>query len=146
MYRFKHILLLVTACIAMLSGTACVQDNKPLEDTQLMVSLYIPGSTLTRAGTVNPLQEELKITSLQIWAFLSEDGTLISYKSIGPVVSETGLPNSTITRIGMPLSQEMFYRLSGTPKPPVDVYALANAESAVSFPPGPNTTRDAWTS
>ena len=143
MYRFKHILLLVTACIAMLSGTACVQDNKPLEDTQLMVSLYIPGSTLTRAGTVNPLQEELKITSLQIWAFLSEDGTLISYKSIGPVVSETGLPNSTITRIGMPLSQEMFYRLSGTPKPPVDVYALANAESAVSFPPGPNTTRDA---
>ena len=54
MYRFKHILLLVTACIALLSGTACVQDNKPLEDTQLMVSLYIPGSTLTRAGTVNP--------------------------------------------------------------------------------------------
>ena len=145
MYNFKHILLLMAAFFIMLSGTACVQDNKPLEDTQLMVSLYIPGSTMTRTvtGTVNPLQEELKITSLQIWAFLSEDGTLISYKSIGPVVSETGLPNSTITRIGMPLSQEMFYRLSGTPKPPVDVYALANAESAVSFPPGPNTTRDA---
>lgn len=145
MYRFRHILLLATACFAMLLGTACVQDNKPLEDTQLMVSLYIPGSTMTRTvtGTVSPLQEEMKITSLQIWAFLSEDGTLISYKRIGTVVDESGLPNSTITRIGMPLSQEMFYHLSGTTDHKVDVYVLANAESALHFPPTETTTRDA---
>ncbi len=145
MYNFKHILLLVAAFFIMLSGTACVQDNKPLEDTQLMVSLYIPGSTMTRTvtGTVNPLQEELKITSLQIWAFLSEDGSLISYKGLGSVANETGLPNATISRIGMPLSQEMFYHLSSSSDHKVDVYALANAASALTFPPSETTTRDA---
>lgn len=142
MYRFKHIILWATAFFAMLSGASCAREVILKEQPQLMVSLYVPGSTLTRAAMVSPLEEEMKITSLQIWAFLSEDGSLISYKSIGPVVAESGLPNSTITRIGMPLTQEMFSRLTDASKPAVDVYALANAESAVSFPPGPTTTRD----
>lgn len=144
MYNFKHILLLATACFTLLSGTACVRDNKPLEDIQLMVSLYIPGATMTKSvtGTVSPLEEEMKITSLQIWAFRSDDGSLISYKGLGTEAGETGLPNTTISRIGMPLSRDMFYYLSSSTDHRVDVYALANAASALTFPPGETTTRD----
>ena len=144
MFRFRHILVWATVFIVMLSGTACVREVIQPEDPQLMVSLYIPGSTMTRAfsGTVSPLEEEQKITSLQIWAFLSEDGTFISYKSIGSQVGETGLPNSTISRVGMPLTPEMFYLLTGSSHPRVDVYALANASSALNFPPTGTTTRD----
>ena len=143
MYRLKHILLLATALFTLLSGTACVRERLLQEDPQLMVSLYIPGSTMTRAQTVSPLQEELKITSLDIWAFVSEDGAQISYKHIDSFLDQTGLPNSTITRIGMPLSADMFYRLTDPSKPRVDVYVLANAKSAASFPPGATATRDA---
>ena len=114
-----------------------------------MVSLYIPSPTLTRAEYVSPREDELKITSLQIWAFLSGDGpqggTLISFKSftqneVTPL-TETGMPNSTITRFGLPLSEEMFSLLSGS-HPQVDVYAVANVASAVAEIPGENTSRD----
>ena len=110
-----------------------------------MVSLYIPGEVMTRAetGMVNPLSDELKITSLQIWAFLSESGTLISYKEFAPGLDNTGMPNSTVTRFGLPLSEEMFRQLSSSPRPQVDVYAVANAASAVSVVPGEGTSRDA---
>ena len=110
-----------------------------------MVSLYIPGSVMTRAetGTVNPLSDELRITSLQIWAFLSDDGTLISYKSFGTDLQSTGIPNSTITRFGLPLSEAMFNLLSSDSRPKVDVYAVANAASAVTDVPGEGPSRDA---
>ena len=93
---------------------------------------------MTRAetGMVNPLSDELKITSLQIWAFLSESGTLISYKEFASGLDNTGMPNSSVTRFGLPLSEEMFQRLSSSPRPKVDVYAVANAASAVSVVPG----------
>lgn len=116
-------------------------------DAQLMVSLYIPGATMTRAetGMVNPLSEELKFTSLRIWVFLTDTGELISYKcfqnSNDKPLNQTGLPNSTITRFGLPLSDEMFRLLSAT-HPAVDVYAVANAESAVTDVPGEGTSRD----
>jgi len=143
MYRIRHIIVL--AALMVLSAVSCIRDNISREDTQLMVSLYIPGAVMTRAetGTVNPLSDELKITSLQIWAFLSDDGTLISYKSFGTDLQSTGLPNSTITRFGLPLSDDMFTLLSSDSRPKVDVYAVANAASAVTDVPGEGTSRDA---
>lgn len=132
------------AVLLVLSASSC-RRSLPRTDAQLMVSLYIPGEVMTRAetGMVNPLSDELKITSLQIWAFLSESGTLISYKEFATGLDNTGMPNSSVTRFGLPLSEEMFRLLSSSPRPQVDVYAVANAASAVSVVPGDGTSRDA---
>lgn len=147
MYRIRHIIVL--AALAVLSAVSCRRDSISRDDAQLMVSLYIPSATITRAetGFVNPLTDELKITSLQIWAFIADeggplDGTLISYKSFGADLPRTGIPNSSITRFGLPLSEAMFNYLSSS-RPKVDVYAVANAASAVSSVPGEGTSRDA---
>ena len=137
------------AAILLLSTVSC--EREPLyqpEELQLMVSLYIPGTVMTRAetGMVDPLSDELKITSLRIWAFLSDGGTLISYKCFSDGVENTGMPNSSITRFGLPLSYQMFELLSSSEsssRPKVDVYAVANVESAVSEDkvPGKETSR-----
>lgn len=135
------------AAFAALLAISCQREKAYSgADAQLMVSLYIPGATMTRAetGMVNPLSEELKFTSLRIWVFLTDTGELISYKcfqnSNDKPLNKTGLPNSTITRFGLPLSDEMFRLLSAT-HPAVDVYAVANVESAVADVPGENTSR-----
>ena len=135
------------AAFAALLAISCQREKAYSgADAQLMVSLYIPGATMTRAetGMVNPLSEELKFTSLRIWVFLTDTGELISYKcfqnSNDKPLNQTGLPNSTITRFGLPLSDEMFRLLSAT-HPAVDVYAVANVESAVADVPGENTSR-----
>lgn len=148
MYRTRHIIIL--AALLVLSVVSCRRDPIHRDDAQLMVSLYIPNPTITRAetGFVNPVSDELKITSLQIWAFISDeggplDGNLISYKSFGADLQKTGIPNSTITRFGLPLSEAMFNLLSSSSRPKVDVYAVANAASAVTDVPGEGTSRDA---
>lgn len=145
MNRIRHILYLWAALLGVLSAASC--EREPLFDQvpELRVSLYIPGATMTRAetGNVSPLDEERKITSLRIWAFLSEDGTLISYKQFTTGLDQSGLPNATITRFGLPLSAEMFALLTSETRPKVDVYAVANAESAVTNLPGEITSRDA---
>ena len=137
------------AAFAALLAVSCRRADPYMKaDAQLMVSLYIPGATMTRAetGMVNPLSEELKFTSLRIWAFFSDTGERISYKcfqnSEDTPLSQTGLPNSTITRFGLPLSGEKFNLLTASPRRPVDVYAVANIESAVSAVPGETASRE----
>lgn len=146
MKRAWYILLSTTLMV--LSALSC--SRIPLTDYQLMVSLYIPGSVMTRAetGPVNPLEEELKITSLQIWVFISDeggpmDGTFVTYKRFDSDLPNTGIPNSTITRFGLPLREEMFNLLSSSSRPKVDVYAVANASSAVTNVPQEDASRDA---
>ena len=140
---------IVIAAFAALVALSCRREDAYMRaDAQLMVSLYIPGATMTRAetGMVNPLSEELKFTSLRIWAFFSDTGELISYKcfqnSEDTPLNQTGLPNSTITRFGLPLSGEKFNLLTASPRRPVDVYAVANIESAVSAVPGKTASRE----
>ena len=135
------------AAFAALLAISCRREKAPESaDTQLMVSLYIPGAIMTRAetGMVNPLSEERKFTSLRIWAFFSDTGELISYKSFqnsdNTPLNQTGLSNSAITRFGLPLTEDVF-NLLNTSRPPVDVYAVANVESAVADVPGENTSR-----
>ena len=137
------------AAFAALLAVSCRRADPYMKaDAQLMVSLYIPGATMTRAetGMVNPLSEELKFTSLRIWAFFSDTGERISYKcfqnSEDTPLNQTGLPNSTITRFGLPLSGEKFNLLTASPRRPVDVYAVANIESAVSAVPGRTASRE----
>ena len=136
---------ILAALISMLPVASCRKGSPALEGGSLQVSMYIPGSTITKAetGMVSPLEEELKITSLQIWAFLSNDGTLISYKSFTEGLEQSGVSRSTITRFGLPLSQEMFKTLTTDPRPNVDVYAVANVASATDTQLDENTTRDA---
>lgn len=143
MCRFRHFFFWSAVSLMILLVNSCRRETSG-DEPQIMVSLYIPGTTMTRAetGMVSPLQEELKITSLQIWVFL-EDGTPVSYGSFGADLLRTGLPNSTITRFGLSLTPEKFALLTATnPRPKVDVYALANAASAVNIVPGQNATRD----
>ena len=136
---------ILAALISMLPVASCRKGSPALEGGSLQVSMYIPRSTITKAetGMVSPLEEELKITSLQIWAFLSNDGTLISYKSFTDGLEQSGVSRSTITRFGLPLSQEMFKTLTTDPRPNVDVYAVANVASATDTQLDENTTRDA---
>ena len=136
----------LAALLLMLPGTSCRRVNPDLPDASLSVSMYIPGSTMTKAetGMVSPLEGELKITSLQIWAFLSSDGRLISYKSFTEGgLQQSGASRSTITRFGLPLSQGMFKLLTTDPRPKVDVYAVANVASATDAQLDENTTREA---
>ena len=148
MKRTWHIILL--AVLLVQSALSCKRDSIiPADSTQLMVSLYIPGSVMTRAetGPVSPLEEELKITSLQIWVFISDeggpmDGTLVSYKRFSVNLPQTGIPNSSITRFGLDLSESMFKLLASNNAPKVDVYAVANASSAVTTVPQEGTSRD----
>lgn len=139
----RHIIL--GAVLLVLSAASCKREPIAHTVPELQVSLYIPGATLTKAetGTVNPLAEELRITSLQIWAFLSEEGTLISYKSFSANLEQAGVSNSTTIRLGLPLEQAMFTRLTSDPRPNVDVYAVANVASATDIELNENTTRDA---
>ena len=144
-FRIRHIVFLSAVLLGALSAASCKREKLDVQTPELMVSLYIPGASMTRAetGTVSPLEEERRITSLQIWAFLSEDGTLVSYRNITSGLDQTGLPNATITRFGLPLSDEMYSLLSSEPRPKVDVYAVANAASAVTNLPSEITSRDA---
>ena len=133
------------ALLAVLGVTSCRRGSPDLPDASLQVSMYIPSSTITKAetGTVSPLEAELKITSLQIWVFLSNSGELISYKGFADNLPKAGVSNGNITRFGLPLSREMFSLLTAKTRPKVDVYAVANAVSATDAQLGAGTTRDA---
>lgn len=144
MKRMMHILSVTVLLLAALPVISC---HHPEEDpAELSVSIYIPDITPTKAetGSVGALSDEKIFSTLQLWVFLhggSNDGQLVGYKGFtSEQLIETGLPHSTITRFGMPLSRDMFALLSqsGTQ---VDVYALVNAASTGATSLGETTTR-----
>lgn len=147
MRKIMHIIGMAVMLLGALLLISCqrtfVDDGDPAE---LSVSIYIPDVMETKAetGNVGALSGEKTFSSLQLWVFVNggtRDGELVGYKGFSSSdLAETGLPHSTITRFGMPLSREMFLLLSeeGTK---VDVYALANAGSAGNASLGESTTR-----
>lgn len=150
----RHITVLMAVLLTVLSTASCSSNMDENSGAELTVSLYIPSTVMTKAetGLVNPTAEETRITTLQIWAFLSEDGSPVSYhlfdnNQLEDKLNMSGLPYATITRFGMPLDDEMFTLLTtgiGDPaqRPKVDVYAVANAASALNTLPDENTSRD----
>ena len=145
MKRMMHILNM--AVMLLLATLPVISCHHPEDDpAELSVSIYIPDVLPTKAetGTVGALSDERIFSSLQLWVFLhggAHDGQLVGYKGFSSTdLTHTGLPYSTITRFGMPLSREMFAILSqnGTK---VDVYALANASSAGHASLGEGTPR-----
>ena len=147
MKRMMHIFGMAMLLLAALSVISCHHSDKiEVIHGELAVSIYIPDIIATKAetGSVGALDNERIFSSLQLWVFVSggtSDGQLVGYKGFTSAdLADTGLPHDAITRFGMPLSREMFTLLSqsGTR---VDVYALANAASAVNTTPGEGTTR-----
>ena len=131
--------------VAVLSVVGCVaKDDR--EDPELMVSLYIPDAVMTKAGA-GYSEAEKTISTLQVWVFLADGGDIVSYGSFASDLADTGLKNGTVTRFGLPLTEAMFTTLTtpvGSPaqRPKVDVYAVANAESATGSTLGPHSSRD----
>ncbi len=142
-----HIITMTAVLLAALPAISCHHLDREVTLSELSVSIYIPEVSATKAetGSVGALAGERTFSSLQLWVFVHGggfDGRLVGYKALTPAeLAETGLPHSTVTRFGMPLSREMFALLSqgGTT---VDVYAVANAASAVSAVLGEGTTRE----
>ncbi len=135
----------LTALVAVLSVVGCVAKDER-EDPELTVSLYIPDAVMTKAGT-GYSEAEKTISTLQVWVFLADGGDIVSYGSFASDLADTGLKNGTVTRFGLPLTEAMFTTLTtpvGSPaqRPKVDVYAVANAESATGSTLGPHSSRD----
>ena len=140
----RDILLLSAVLVMALSGPSCQREKAQPSGGELRINLYIPDAVLTRAetGEVSPLQAERRFTTLHIWAFLHDDGTLVSFKDFSQDLNRTGMPQTTTTRFGLPLTPEMFTLLTAEERPRVDVYAVANVASATSEALGETTTRD----
>ena len=139
-----HIASLAAMLLAALSFVGC--ERTPVETMELSISIYIPdmGATKAETGNVGALDEEKVVNSLQLWVFISgseKDGELVGYKAFTKAqLTDTGLPHSTTTRFGMPLSWDMFNTLSDK-NARVDVYAVANAAAATTESLGAGTTR-----
>lgn len=134
----RLIRFLSAVLLAALSAFSCRRETSESQQAELQVALYIPDAVMTRADdpSVSPLEAEKTVTTLHVWAFLHDTGELVSYKLFDSNLDQSGLSHSTVTRFGLPLSDEMFKTLtteSGSPaaRPTVDVYAVANAASAL---------------
>ena len=140
----RHILLLAAVLVTALSGPSCRREVAQESGGELRINLYIPDAVLTRAetGEVSPLQAERRFTTLHIWAFLHQDGTLVSFKDFTQDLNQTGMPQTTTTRFGLPLTPEMFALLTAEERPRVDVYAVANVASATGASLGESTPRN----
>ena len=114
-------------------ATGCMRDPLIYPDDigSLTVRVFIPEQAITKAetGLENPVNDERVITSLQIWVFRSGSTTasgLIGYRFLdGPTLSATGLTIGHETRLTLPVTKAFMEE-----RPNVDVYAVANAESA----------------
>ena len=138
MNRIRLIRFLLAVLLAGLSAFSCRQETPESEPAELQVALYIPDAVMTRADdpSVSPLAAEKTVTTLHIWVLLHDTGELVAYKSFNRDLDLSGLSHSTVTRFGLPLTDEMFKILTtetGSPatRPTVDVYAVANAASAL---------------
>ena len=139
MNRIRLIRFLSAVLLTALSAFSCRHETLESEQAELQVALYIPDDVMTRADgpSVSPLAAEKTVTTLHIWVLLHDTGELVAYKSFNRDLDLSGLSHSTITRFGLPLTDEMFTKLTTEvgeepARPTVDVYAVANVASACS--------------
>ena len=148
MKKMMHILRMAVMLLTALPVISCHHLDREVEHAELSVSIYIPEMSATKAetGSVGALTGEKYFSTLQLWVFVNGgtyDGRLAGYKEFSSAdLADTGLPHSTITRFGMPLTPEMFAILSQDGAK-VDVYAVANAASTGNTSLGEGTSRSA---
>ena len=108
---------------------ACEREPVLSEATLMDISIEMPGPLDIKAdvGEIPSAYEaEYKLHSLKIWAFNSEDHTLISYLNL----SESQFPAPGRTRnYSVPVLRSF---AKADPRPNVDVFAIAN-ESAIGI-------------
>lgn len=107
------------------------------EEKQPMLSFYVyapehPMLTRASVGDVNPIGEEAKVNSLQIWVFETANGKLVAYYD-----AKSSEINKLNTNEGdvyqVPVTHDFANR-----RPRVDVFVLANATNSTT---GSNATR-----
>ncbi|MCR5709759.1 MAG: hypothetical protein K6G79_04685 [Bacteroidales bacterium] len=141
MNGIKHIIRVTAVLLAALSTLSCDFRSLGHDNAELMVSLYVPDAVMTKAetGQVDPISGEKAFKTLHVWAFLHSDGSLVSYRAFDDRLDDTGLPNTALTRFGLPLTEPMFNTLASGAT--VDVYAVANAAAATGTTLDESTTR-----
>ena len=144
-YRFGHItkegsnnfmswlllsllLLCLTACSSSDDDPSDTPTPPAAEPTQLYIYVHAPQTAVpTRAytGDVDPIGNEAKVYSLQIWVFIHNTGTNIAYLS----ASETSALNKPGGYEVFQLTIDDSY-VQATPYKNVDVYVLANVKDS----------------
>lgn len=135
MKALKVILLLAAAAASVACGTKVLPSDEP----QMGIVVEMPGPVVSKAdiGEIPPASEaEYKLHSLKIWAFTSEDKKLVAYLDLDE--SEFPAPGRT-RNYSVPVTRAF---ATASPRPSVDVFALANEASVGISGLGRETT---WT-
>ena len=122
----RYISLLLGSIFLMLLMVSCSQEEETKEPTVLTIYVYPPEKPMaTRAGDngVEGLENESKVTKLQIWIFEHETGNRVSY--LDADVSKLDDSHSAAYELIMP---EWFI----IEKPNVDVYVFANVTTGTT--------------
>ena len=107
------------------------------EEKQPMLSFYVyapehPMLTRASVGDVNPIGEEAKVNSLQIWVFETANGKLVAYyEPQSADISKLNNDEGNVYQV--PVTHDFANR-----RPRVDVFVLANATNSTT---GSNATR-----
>lgn len=123
--------------------TACSKDGESPEETQPVINIYVyspekPIITRGDVGNVAPIDNNISesaIKTLQIWVFEHGTENLVSYYSPETVYN---LNNGEGVTYQLKVSERFS---NASPKPNVDVYIVANAESCGLSSLGALTTR-----
>lgn len=126
--------LMLMACSKSSDETEKVPQG---EEKQPMLSFYVyapehPMLTRASVGDVNPIGEEAKVNSLQIWVFETANGKLVAYyEPQSADISKLNNDEGNVYQV--PVTHDFANR-----RPRVDVFVLANATNSTA---GSNATR-----
>ena len=129
--------LMLMACSSSSSDEVEKTPSQEEEEQQTMLSFYVyapehPLLTRAAVGDVDPIGEEAKVNSLQIWVFETANGKLVAYYE--PKTSDIEKLNTDEGDVyQIPVTHDFASR-----RPRVDVFVLVNATNSTA---GSNATR-----
>ena len=137
------LLLCLTACSSSDDDPSDTPTPPAAEPTQLYIYVHAPQTAVpTRAytGDVDPIGNEAKVYSLQIWVFIHDSNDLIGYFSSNEL---SGLNTSTGYEVFQLTIDEEYAEKTEAERDNVDVYVLANVkEENCHLTLDQTTTRD----
>jgi len=122
------LLLCLTACSSSDDDPSDTPTPPAAEPTQLYIYVHAPQTAVpTRAytGDVDPIGNEAKVYSLQIWVFIHDSNDLIGYFSSNEL---SGLNTSTGYEVFQLTIDEEYAEKTEAERDNVDVYVLANVK------------------